>query len=70
MGGKYDDEDWGDLPEDVRKAAEVLGYDEDSWEDDETPEEIDDKDWGDLTPEQQAAATTLGYDEDAWNSSD
>lgn len=44
MPAKYDDYDWKELPEDVRKAAEVLGYTKKIWDKDgESP--CDEKDW-------------------------
>ena len=33
-GVQYDDYDWRELPEEVKKAATVLGYDETTWDQD------------------------------------
>lgn len=33
-GVQYDDYDWTELPEEVKKAATVLGYDETTWDQD------------------------------------
>jgi hypothetical protein len=41
---KYEESDWEELPEAVREAAKVLGYDESIWDNDgKTP--FDDKEW-------------------------
>ncbi|KAL3784819.1 hypothetical protein HJC23_013859 [Cyclotella cryptica] len=63
----YDHLDWDELPPEVQKAAEKLGFHEDSWDDDEEPEECD-KDWNQLSEEERDAARVLGYDERRWNS--
>lgn len=68
MTCKYDDYDWKELPKDVQKAAEVLGYTKKSWDNDK-PCKYDDYDWDELTKEQQQAATVLGYDKAKWDSS-
>lgn len=67
--GLYGAYDWDELPDDVRAAAEKLGYREFLWNHDKEPEEAE-KDWSELTPEQQEAATVLGYDEAKWNKED
>ena len=66
---KYEDEDWDELPAEVREAAAKLGYNKKLWDKDKTPE-ICDKSWKDLTAEQQAAAEILGYSVDNWDDSD
>jgi len=66
--GFYDDTDWSALPDDIRAAAEVLGYDEFSWDGD-TPAPVEDLDWEELSPEQQAAAAVLGFDQASWDDS-
>ncbi|KAL7507207.1 hypothetical protein ACHAWX_005074 [Stephanocyclus meneghinianus] len=63
----YNHLDWDELPPEVQKAAEKLGFLEDSWDDDEEPEECD-KLWNQLSEEEQDAARVLGYDERKWNS--
>eukprot|EP00527_Entomoneis_sp_CCMP2396_P002562 CAMPEP_0198140830 /NCGR_PEP_ID=MMETSP1443-20131203/3922_1 /TAXON_ID=186043 /ORGANISM="Entomoneis sp., Strain CCMP2396" /LENGTH=68 /DNA_ID=CAMNT_0043803365 /DNA_START=162 /DNA_END=368 /DNA_ORIENTATION=+ len=68
MGGKYDDYDWDELPEEIKTAAGLLGYRKRIWDNDKTPAAAD-EDWVDLTEEQQAAAAVLGYDEKMWDSS-
>ena len=67
--GLYDAYDWDELPDDVRAAAEKLGYREFLWNNDKEPEEAE-KDWTELTLEQQEAAIVLGYDEAKWNKED
>ena len=57
---------WDELPGDVRRAAETLGYTENSWNEDEDGP-LDDKMWNELTSQQQNAAIVLGYDENSWN---
>jgi len=67
---KYEDLDWKQLPEDVRKAAELLGYTKKMWDHDKEPKLVKDSDWDDLTKEQQAAATVLGYTAGNWSDDD
>ena len=49
--------------------AEMFGYDQDSWDNDEEkcPKWCNEW-WADLTEEQQWAASVFGYNEDRWNS--
>ncbi|KAL7575134.1 hypothetical protein ACA910_000500 [Epithemia clementina (nom. ined.)] len=71
MGPKklpYVDYDWDELPDVAKKAAAVLGYNKQTWDDDEESE-FDDYSWKELNQEQQQAAAILGYDEKSWNSS-
>eukprot|EP00547_Thalassionema_nitzschioides_P002411 CAMPEP_0194200754 /NCGR_PEP_ID=MMETSP0156-20130528/1227_1 /TAXON_ID=33649 /ORGANISM="Thalassionema nitzschioides, Strain L26-B" /LENGTH=67 /DNA_ID=CAMNT_0038925801 /DNA_START=627 /DNA_END=830 /DNA_ORIENTATION=+ len=65
---KYEDYDWEELPDDVKEAAEKLGFTEEMWDDDDEPDETD-KYWKELTDEQKTAAKKLGYDEETWNES-
>lgn len=65
--GKYDDYDWKELPEEVKAAAKVLGYNKKMWNKDEEPA-VSDEYWDDLTPEQQQAAATIGYTKETWDS--
>jgi hypothetical protein len=67
--GLYGAYDWDELPDEVRAAAELLGYKKFIWDHDKEPEEAE-KDWSELTPAQQEAATVLGYDEHKWNKGD
>ena len=63
---KYDDCDWNELPEDVQKAAEALGYNKKMWDKDKEPA-ICDAYFKDLSPEQQEHAKKLGYDQKSWD---
>eukprot|EP00548_Thalassiothrix_antarctica_P004677 CAMPEP_0194145752 /NCGR_PEP_ID=MMETSP0152-20130528/18812_1 /TAXON_ID=1049557 /ORGANISM="Thalassiothrix antarctica, Strain L6-D1" /LENGTH=75 /DNA_ID=CAMNT_0038846087 /DNA_START=76 /DNA_END=303 /DNA_ORIENTATION=- len=65
-GSKYDEYDWGELPEEAKAAAETLGYTKKLWNGDKEPQIMKDSDWGDLTEEHQAAAKVLGYNEKNW----
>lgn len=67
--GLYGAYDWKELPDDVRAAAELLGYSKSLWDHDKEPEAAE-KDWSELTPEQQEACKVLGYDEAKWNKDD
>jgi len=66
MGGKYDDYDWKELPKDVKKAAELLGFDKQMWDADREPAACD-KYWKDLAEAEKLAAVVLGYNEGMWN---
>lgn len=68
MGGKYDDYDWKELPAEVQKAAETLGYNKKMWDKDKSPDS-EDKDWDELTAAEQEAAKVLGYDQKSWDAS-
>ena len=68
MTGKYDDYDWKELPDDVKKACKVLGYDRKLWDKDGKAA-CEDKDWDELTPDEQAAAKILGYNQKSWDES-
>ena len=57
---------WADLPDDVREAAATLGYQEDSWNNDDwvlTHALF----WSQLTYQEQFAAETMGYDQASWD---
>lgn len=66
---KYDDYDWDELPEDVKAAAELLGYTKKIWDTDGKPE-THDYDWDDLSEDQKKAAAVFGYDKDKWDGED
>jgi hypothetical protein len=48
------------------KAAIVLGYTEQMWDNDK-PAPCDDKDWEELSEVEKAAAKLLGYNEKKWD---
>jgi hypothetical protein len=66
--GKYDNDDWDELPSEIQEAAKLLGYTKALWDKDKEPSECD-KYWRKLTNAQQEAATKLGYDQKAWDAS-
>ncbi|KAL3930561.1 MAG: hypothetical protein SGBAC_011708 [Bacillariaceae sp.] len=60
---------WNALPPHIQDAAKVLGYDEETWNNTEQPEESDMK-WRHLSIRQQEAAITLGYSKESWDEGD
>lgn len=68
MGGKYDNDDWDELPKDIQEAAKLLGFTKTLWNNDKEPDECDEY-WRKLSTAQQEAATKLGYDQKQWDSS-
>lgn len=60
------DAQWEDLPSEIKEAAEELGFDEDSWNKTEQPEESD-MGWDGLTSKQQDSAAVLGYTKEQWD---
>merc|ERR1712238_638592 len=66
------EEDWKELPDDVKSAALALGYTQEIWDTEGAlPVETFDKMWDQLTMEQRLSATMLfGYTEDTWNTDD
>lgn len=66
---KYENYDWDELPGDVKKAAEELGYDKRKWDKD-LKVSADKKAWKELTLKQQEAALKLGYTKDKWDEDD
>lgn len=64
---EYDEDGyWRDLPARAREAAEVLGFNQQLWDEDGEPPSSD-KDWDELSPEEMRAARVLGYSEQKWN---
>ncbi len=62
----YEDCDFDDLPEEVKKAAKFLGFTRAIWDKDgKIP--IESKPWVGLTPEQRKAAKTMGYTKEKWD---
>eukprot|EP00545_Synedropsis_sp_CCMP1620_P010424 CAMPEP_0119015450 /NCGR_PEP_ID=MMETSP1176-20130426/11042_1 /TAXON_ID=265551 /ORGANISM="Synedropsis recta cf, Strain CCMP1620" /LENGTH=199 /DNA_ID=CAMNT_0006968745 /DNA_START=93 /DNA_END=692 /DNA_ORIENTATION=- len=62
---KFELTQWGDLPSDASSAAEILGYKEEMWNNDEHSDAAH-KHWDDLSEEERGAAETLGWDKGAW----
>jgi len=63
VDGKHE---WQDLPPLIQEAAQVLGYNAESWGTDQQPEQSD-KVWEDLSPKQQEAAIKIGYNAHSWD---
>ena len=64
-----EDKDWEELSDEQKKAAELLGMDEDEWDDsDDEKARYEDVDWKHLLPDVKAAATELGYTQEMWDS--
>jgi hypothetical protein len=63
---KYEETSWADLPSHVKKAAIAAGFDEDTWDDDEWPDNLH-MPWGELTQEDRNAMTVLGWHEGKWD---
>jgi hypothetical protein len=62
---QYENKDWDDLPEVVKKAAAATGFTKELWDDDEWPDALY-KDWDELTVGQRRAMNVLGYHKWAW----
>jgi len=63
----WDDLSWEDMNSDEQAIWAVLGWDEDSWEEETDAPESSEKYWEDLTEEELKAATKLGYTEEYWD---
>ncbi|KAJ1476524.1 hypothetical protein T484DRAFT_1824648 [Baffinella frigidus] len=57
---------WDDLTSKQHDAAEILGFDQGSWDSDAMVQ-IDRKSWDQLTAEEREAATTLSFDQRFWD---
>jgi hypothetical protein len=57
---------WTKLPDDMKKAAAALGYNEQTWDDDACAP-CDNKHWDKFSKEEREGAEALGWDEDAWD---
>lgn len=66
---KYESSNWADVPDDVKKAAESLGFTQEMWDDDSWPEGLAEKSHDDLTKEEVAAVAVLGYNKIDWDES-
>lgn len=62
----FEDYYWNELPPDVKEAAQILGYDQNRW-DNGGVTWSDSKYWDELPLEAQEAASVFGFDEMAWN---
>lgn len=59
--------EWDELPDEVRAAAELLGWNEGMWCDEDPLPLRTSTPWKGLTDEQKGAATTVGFTELAWD---
>jgi len=57
---------WKDMNPDEVKAAQTLGWTEESWEK-HIPPPSDSKKWAELAPNEQEAATRFGWDQQKWD---
>jgi len=63
---KYEDKDWNDLPDLIKRAATEVGFTQEIWDDDEWPEHLY-KHWEDLTEDERKAMSVLGYSKWTWD---
>lgn len=63
----WDDLEWADMNEAEQALWAVLGWDEDSWQEETDPPESDELYWADLSSAQQKAAGELGYTQELWD---
>jgi hypothetical protein len=63
----WDEFDWDDLSEVEQKLWAIVGWDQETWDDDEGEVPADDKDWDDLSERHQDALTNLGYSAKYWD---
>ena len=62
---EWEDYRWAKLPENIKEAARLIGYQRSTWDNDfDIP--LASTHWNDLTKNQTEAALLLGYDEDDW----
>jgi acyl-CoA-binding protein len=57
---------WYELTEQEKRAAQTLGYREETWQRTSSP--LEGKPWSSLTPQERHAAQTLGYTPATWKS--
>eukprot|EP00980_Cylindrotheca_fusiformis_P019009 scaffold6374_cov121-Cylindrotheca_fusiformis.AAC.10 len=63
----FDEYDWDDLPLRIQKAAQVLGYTEEMWDNDTEPPAAH-KSWSRLSSQEKEAAKKLGFNKQKWDS--
>ena len=64
--GQYDEQDWSDIPAAAQKAAKVLGFTQQMWDDNEWPAAVEEAEWEDITGEKKKALHVLGYNKWDW----
>jgi hypothetical protein len=63
----WDEESWINMSQEEQELWGILGWDEDSWEEETDPPKSSDLYWDDLTNSERDAATKLGYTQDLWD---
>lgn len=63
----WDELSWTDMNSAEQKRWAVLGWDEDSWEEEIDPPDSGDKYWEELTDSERTAAEELGYTQELWD---
>jgi hypothetical protein len=67
-GRKVKNSDWRELPSEIIETLSIIGFDEDSWDND--GERSNEKHWRELSDIEKKAALKLGFTEEVWNSED
>jgi hypothetical protein len=62
----WDSFDWADLTTAEQDAWAVLGWDEESWDEETSIPVSEEAAWDELTVDEQMAAEELGYDQASW----
>ena len=65
----YINYDWTDLPENIKNAAQRIGYNKKIWNTDGDLS-INEKEWNDLNSKEQQDLKTIGYSEASWDMED
>lgn len=63
---KYEELNWADIPDQVKHAAEILGFDQHMWDHDHWPE-FEHKSYDELTKEEKRCVNVLGYNKHDWD---
>ena len=65
----WDEFGWNEMTKAEQELWGVLGWTEESWEEEAKQPASEDKYWNQLTEEEQEAAKKLGYDKKSWDES-
>mmetsp|Transcript_20493 Transcript_20493/g.44595 ORF Transcript_20493/g.44595 Transcript_20493/m.44595 type:complete len:81 (+) Transcript_20493:130-372(+) len=63
---KYEEASWKEVPTDVQKLCEALGYTQQLWDNDKEPPACK-KYFSNLSSSELAAAKALGYTQETWD---
>lgn len=63
----WDEFYWADLSAGEQKLWSAVGWDEETWDDEEGEVDADNEDWDDLSPAHQKALNALGYSVSSWD---